>query len=168
MSRTVTYYTDGSCVPNPGAGGFAVIKDMQVCALGHDPATTNNRMEGRALLVAILDAGSEPAVIHTDSEFWINVATKWARSWKRRGWTKNSGDGTIKNLDLVQQVYDAYQVATPRLAWVRGHDGILGNELADHWAEEARIHRLSLSPTARSDAVQRALEHKAAAGPPLP
>src|SRR5688500_9570460 len=95
------YYTDGSCSPNPGPGGFSVIKNMQVCTLGSEAESTNIRMEGSALIAAMKDAGGEPCTIHTDSEFWINVITKWAPGWQKKGWKKSNGE--IKNLDLVKE-----------------------------------------------------------------
>src|SRR5947209_5085636 len=102
----ITYYTDGSCEPNPGVGGFAVIKDMKPHILGGEPLTTNIRMEGHALIAALKDAAGEPCRIYTDSEFWINVITKWSAGWERQGWKKKNGE--IKNLDLVKEVFPLY------------------------------------------------------------
>lgn len=130
------YYTDGSCSPNPGPGGFAVIKDMQVCALGSEPNSTNIRMEGSALIAAMKDAAGQPCTIHTDSEFWINVITKWAPGWQKKGWKKSNGE--IKNLDLVKEAYALHQQSKATLIWVRGHNNDPGNELADQWANKAR------------------------------
>lgn len=131
------YYTDGSASPNPGPGGFAVIKNGQPHILGSEEGeTTNIRMEGKALIAALMDADGQPAEIHTDSEFWINVITKWAPGWAAKGWRKKGGP--IKNLDLVQEVYSLFQESQAKLVWVRGHDGDEGNELADEWANRAR------------------------------
>lgn len=131
------YYTDGSASPNPGPGGFAVIKDLQPHILGsEDGETTNIRMEGRALIAALRDAGDDECVIYTDSEFWINVVTKWAPGWRERGWTKKGGE--IKNLDIVQEILPLYESSKAELRWVRGHEGDKGNELADEWANKAR------------------------------
>lgn len=131
------YYTDGSASPNPGPGGFAVIKDGQPHILGSEPGdTTNIRMEGRALIAALKDSGDDEVEIHTDSEFWINVLTKWAPGWQAKGWTKKGGE--IKNLDLVQEMFELYQSSRAKLFWVRGHDGAVLNELADEWANKAR------------------------------
>lgn len=135
----LTYYTDGSASPNPGPGGFAVILDKKPVALGTDTVpgdTTNIRMEGYAILNALKHAAGEPCTIYTDSEFWINVITKWAPNWEAKGWKKSGGP--IKNLDIVQAVYPLYQRSQATLTWVRGHMGDEGNELADHWANEAR------------------------------
>ena len=136
------YYTDGSCEPNPGTGGFAVIKEMEPHILGgEDDPTTNIRMEGLALIAALTDAGDEPSVIHTDSEFWINVITKWAPGWEANGWRKKGGE--IKNIDIVQQLSPLYKASKCELVWVRGHNDDPGNELADHWANKAREQQLA-------------------------
>lgn len=133
----ITYYTDGSASPNPGPGGFAVIKDLKPHLLGSEEgSTTNIRMEGKAILAALKDAKGEHCEIFTDSEFWINVITKWAPGWEANGWKKKGGE--IKNLDIVQEVYPIYQEANATLTWVRGHEGDIGNELADKWANKAR------------------------------
>jgi ribonuclease HI len=132
----IIYYTDGSCEPNPGAGGYAVIRDMSPHLLGSEPQSTNIRMEGKALIAALTDAAGQPCEIHTDSEFWINVITKWAPGWEKRGWTKKGGD--IKNLDIVKEAYTLYRDSQATLVWVRGHNNDPGNELADEWANKAR------------------------------
>lgn len=138
MRHMTTYYTDGSASPNPGPGGFAVIRDLQPWILGsEDGETTNIRMEGKALIAALQDANKAPCVIYTDSEFWINVVTKWAPGWQQRGWAKKGGE--IKNLDIVQELYELYAQSQAELRWVRGHEGDEGNELADEWANRARL-----------------------------
>ena len=131
------YYTDGSASPNPGPGGFAVIKNLTPHILGsEDGLTTNIRMEGMALVAALKDADGQPCEIYTDSEFWINVVTKWAAGWQAKGWVKKGGE--IKNLDIVQELYELFMNSQAKLIWVRGHEGDEGNELADEWANRAR------------------------------
>ena len=133
----ITYYTDGSASPNPGPGGFSVIKELQPHILGSEEgSTTNIRMEGKAILAALTDASGEQCEIFTDSEFWINVITKWAPSWEAKGWKKPGGE--IKNLDIVREVYPLYKQSKATLTWVRGHEGDIGNEMADEWANKAR------------------------------
>lgn len=133
----ITYYTDGSASPNPGPGGFAVIKNGAPHILGsEDGETTNIRMEGLAIVAALEDADGAEAEIFTDSEFWINVITKWAPDWEAKGWKKKGGE--IKNLDIVKRVYPLYTRSNATLTWVRGHEGDEGNELADEWANKAR------------------------------
>jgi ribonuclease HI len=134
----ITYYTDGSASPNPGPGGFAVIRNGKPYIIGGEPGgeTTNIRMEGLAIKAALEDANGEECQIYTDSEFWINVITKWAVGWEEKGWKKKGGE--IKNLDIVQAVYPLYQDSRAVLNWVRGHEGDEGNEMADVWANKAR------------------------------
>lgn len=134
------YYTDGSCSPNPGPGGFSVIKDMQPWVVGHELESTNIRMEGKALIAALNDAAGQECTIFTDSEFWINVITKWAPGWQASGWKKKGGE--IKNLEIVKEACEAYEASKATLTWVRGHEGDPGNEMADEWANKARTERL--------------------------
>lgn len=157
----ISYFTDGSTAPtNPGPGGFAVIKNGTPYLIGGEAAdsaisrdhTTNIRMEARAIFMAMDDfateksagrlAKRETAVLTTDSQFWINVLTKWAPTWSRNNWTKKGG---IKNLDLVVPLFAKYRefvTAGGSLSWTRGHVGTELNELADHWANEARRRAL--------------------------
>lgn len=133
-------WTDGSASPNPGPGGFAVIEvadgEAKPVVLGREKDTTNIRMEGSAMIAAIKYAGEEGCEIFTDSEFWINVLTKWADGWREKGWRKSKGE--IMNLDIVQELYELYHQYPVRLNWVRGHVGTEYNELADEWANKAR------------------------------
>lgn len=131
------FYTDGSCSPNPGPGGWAVIEDSKPVATGSEPDSTNIRMEARALIAAMKLADGKPCKIHTDSEFWINVITKWAPGWKAKGWKKSS-KGEIQNLDLVQEALEVYEAGQVELIWVKAHVGHDQNELADEWANKAR------------------------------
>ncbi len=130
-------WTDGSANPNPGPGGFAVIEKGKPVVLGAEEKSTNIRMEGLALIAAIEYAAGEACEIHSDSEFWINVVTKWAPGWERSGWKKKSGE--IKNLDLVKKLCQLYRENPVELVWVRGHVGTEYNELADMWANKARM-----------------------------
>ena len=133
-------WTDGSAVPNPGPGGYVVIEDdgeiARPVVLGREDDTTNIRMEGCAMMSAIEYAGEEGCEIHSDSEFWINVLTKWAPMWEKNDWKKKTGP--IKNLDLVQKLYELYKKYPVKLVWVKGHVGTELNEMADEWANKAR------------------------------
>lgn len=132
----IIYYTDGSASPNPGPGGFAVIKAMKPAVLGGEDHTTNIRMEGLAIIAALKDANGVDCEIYSDSEFWIKVITIWSLPWEKNGWKKKGGE--IKNLDIVREVCPLYKTSKAKLIWVRGHNNDPGNELADHWANEAR------------------------------
>ena len=134
-------WTDGSANPNPGPGGFAVIEEQpdgsgKPVVLGSEKDSTNIRMEGFAMIAAIKYAADEPCEIHSDSEFWINVLTKWAPTWASNGWQKKTGP--IKNLDIVKELYSLYTSHDVKLVWTRGHVGTKFNEMADAWANKAR------------------------------
>ena len=135
------FWTDGSAEPNPGQGGFAVLlqegESYKPVVLGSEEDSTNIRMEGQALIAAMKYADGEDCEINTDSEFWVNVLTKWAPAWERNGWKKKSGP--IKNLELVQEAYELYRAGNVELKWTRGHVGTALNEAADEWANRARM-----------------------------
>ena len=132
-------FTDGSCDPNPGPGGWSAVRveggrvvDERA---GADPATTNNRMELSALIAAFQMAGLEEQVtIWTDSELCLKTITEWAPKWERAGWK-----GSHKNLDLVRPLL-ALARSRPKaeLRWLRGHNGTRWNEYADRRANAAR------------------------------
>jgi len=138
-------YTDGSCSPNPGPGGFSVIEKtndgFKPVRLGHEKESTNIRMEGEALIAALEYVSGKECEIFTDSEFWINVITKWSLTWEANGWQKKGG---IKNLDIVQKVCPLYRSSKAKLTWVRGHNNDPGNEAADEWANKARVEKATL------------------------
>ena len=131
-----TLWTDGSASPNPGPGGFAVIYDGKPVRLGREESSTNIRMEGAAMRAAMQFLDGEEGEIYSDSEFWINVLTKWAPIWQKNFWKKKTG--SIKNLNLVKELYGLYCDSKVKLNWVKGHDGIEMNELTDFWANKAR------------------------------
>jgi ribonuclease HI len=135
-------FTDGAANPNPGPGGWGtvyVIDDaIQGEAYGAEPHTTNNRMELLALRAGIALVPSETAaVIYTDSQLCVNTFTKWAKAWKARGWRRKEGE--IKNLELVQEIYEALQRRPElKLAWIAAHSGNRWNEYADALATAYR------------------------------
>ena len=131
-----TLWTDGSASPNPGPGGFAVIEDGVPVALGSEMKSSNIRMEGSALIAAMEILAGKEGIIVTDSEFWVNVLTKWAPTWEANGWKKKSGG--IKNLELVKKAFMLYKMGNVKLKWTRGHVGTKMNEVADEWANKAR------------------------------
>ena len=131
-------FTDGSAVPNPGPGGWGVVwvegGEIQDQQHGHDPDTTNNRMELQALIAAFTMLPKDAAaVVLTDSRLCVDTITKWAPAWERRGWKRKAGP--IKNLELVQQLLAAYRMhPTCELRWVAAHAGNRWNEYADSLA----------------------------------
>jgi ribonuclease HI len=100
-------------------------------AHGADPATTNNRMELRALIEAFrMLPADATATVHSDSQLCVKTINEWAAGWAARGWRRKTGP--IANLELVQELY-ALARAHPkvRLQWIAAHDGSRWNEYAD-------------------------------------
>lgn len=135
-------FTDGSADPNPGPGGWGVVYvvdgNVVAEAHGHDPQTTNNRMELSALIAGCTMVPRDAnALIYSDSELCVKSITIWARAWKAKGWTKKGGP--IKNLDLIQELYDLYHGHPGlKLEWIRAHVGYRWNEYADSLATAYR------------------------------
>jgi cyclic pyranopterin phosphate synthase len=119
-------YTDGSCLGNPGPGGWAAVivgENLKWTIQGRESDTTNNRMEVLAVIKGLgdLKRGSR-AVVYSDSQYLINTMTL--------GWKRRSNNDLWKRLDLV--VSDL-EVAWK---WVKGHSGLAENEEADKLAVE--------------------------------
>ncbi len=139
-------FTDGSAQPNPGPGGWGTVyvKNDRVVIQrhGHEPDTTNNRMELIALIEGykMVPKGID-TLVFTDSELCFNTLTKWAAGWKARGWRRKSG--AIKNLELVQELYALYLTRPElKLQWTRGHAGSRWNEYADSLSTAWTRHEL--------------------------
>lgn len=131
-------FTDGSAIPNPGPGGWGVVwvegGSVVEQRHGHEPRTTNNRMELRALVEAYRLLPDEAELgVFTDSRLCVETITKWAPGWERKGWKKKGGE--IKNLELVQELLALYRAhpACP-LQWIAAHTGHRWNEYADSLA----------------------------------
>lgn len=130
----VVVYTDGACKGNPGPGGWGALLrwgDRERELFGGEPATTNNRMELRALIEAYRLLPADASVtIHSDSQLCVRTINEWAAGWAARGWRRKTGP--IANLELVQELY-ALARAHPKaeLVWIQAHDGSRWNEYAD-------------------------------------
>ncbi len=128
-------FTDGSCDPNPGPGGWGLVwvesGEIREERNGQAPDTTNNRMELQALIEAMTLLAEDARVdIYSDSQLCVKTVNEWAAGWERRGWKRKTGP--IKNLDLVQELWALAQ-ARPGVTfkWIKAHDGSRWNEYAD-------------------------------------
>ena len=139
----IKFFTDGGCSGNPGPGSFGVaaLNEEETILLYNVSSeitqmTTNNREELKALIHALDKTQTifkdEQCIIYTDSAYCANMFNDWIHGWARNGW-KNSKKQIVENLDLVQQLYEYAKLEFPNfeLCRVRGHVGIIGNELAD-------------------------------------
>jgi ribonuclease HI len=133
-------FTDGACSGNPGPGGWAAILRSGAHELeltGGERATTNNRMELMAAISGLKALKKPTAVIlHTDSRYVLDGASKWLKGWKKNGW-KTADKKPVKNEDLWRALDDAMKDHAIEWHWVRGHSGHPENERADTLARSA-------------------------------
>ena len=132
---TITAAADGSSLGNPGPAGWAWYVDEDTWDAGGWPKGTNNLGELTAilrLLEATADTGEELHIL-ADSQYAINVVSKWRLGWKKRGWTK-ADKKPIKNLELIQEIDRAMEGRRVTFEWVKGHAGHRMNERADDLA----------------------------------
>lgn len=137
----VQIFTDGSCLGNPGPGGWAAVLrlDGRTRELsGGMAGTTNNRMELTAVIEALAALKtSAPVEIHTDSQYVKNAFTQhWVRNWQRNGW-QTAAKKPVKNQDLWHRLIALLEPLDVRWRWVRGHSGHPENERCDELARAA-------------------------------
>lgn len=142
--RHVEIFTDGSCLGNPGRGGYGAI--LRFC--GHEKelsggflSTTNNRMEMQAAITALSALKEKCSVtICTDSQYLYNGITKgWARKWQKNGWVKSDKKPAL-NADLWEELLQLIDKHEVTLEWVKGHAGHPENERCDRLAVAAAEH----------------------------
>jgi len=136
----VEIFTDGACRGNPGPGGWAAILrygEVEKELSGGEPATTNNRMEMMAAIVA-LEALKRPCRVrlYTDSQYVRDGITQWLPGWKARNW-RTADKKPVKNVNLWQRLEAAAAAHEVEWIWVRGHAGHPENERADALARAA-------------------------------
>jgi len=132
---TITAAADGSSLGNPGPAGWAWYVDEDTWDAGGWPKGTNNLGELTAilrLLEATAQTGEELHIL-ADSQYAINVVSKWRLGWKKRGWTK-ADKKPIKNLELIQEIDRAMEGRRVTFEWVKGHAGHRMNERANDLA----------------------------------
>lgn len=145
MSARTTIYTDGSCLGNPGPGGWAwLVLDgdrPRAQGVGGLRQTTNNQMELTAVIKALEAHAAAGALrVHTDSNYVVKGMTSWIAGWKRRGW-RTSSRQPVANRQLWERLDELASGRDIDFVWVKGHAGDRGNVLADAAAQEqARLH----------------------------
>ena len=129
----IQIHTDGSCLGNPGAGGWAalIVDDAggREEIFGGEAHTTNNRMELTAAIRALekIPAGTR-VELFTDSSYLKNAFTQgWLANWKRNGWRQ----GTVRNQDLWRELDALVAARAVKFNWVKGHAGNYFNERCD-------------------------------------
>jgi ribonuclease HI len=133
----VEAFTDGACSGNPGPGGWGAIlrwRGQERELHGGEPATTNNRMELMAAIMA-LETLKRPMTVdlYTDSQYVRQGITEWLRKWQKNGW-KTADKKPVKNAELWVRLDQAASRHQVNWHWVRGHAGHPENERADELA----------------------------------
>ena len=136
----IKIYTDGSCLENPGDGGWAaiiIINQQKKIISGNQENTTNNRMELLAPIEALktLQKNSKVEII-TDSKYVKLGITEWIHNWKMNGW-KTSNKKEVKNIDLWKQLHSLVKDFDAKWSWVKGHSNDLLNNEVDLLAKKA-------------------------------
>ena len=136
----IKIYTDGSCLKNPGNGGWAAIictrNEMKKIS-GSEKDTTNNRMELLATINALKEVNSDDLIeIYTDSKYVKNGITEWINTWLSNNW-KTSKKEDVKNKDLWVQLHELSNNSKIKWNWVKAHAGNPLNEEVDLLAKIA-------------------------------
>lgn len=149
--QNVTIYSDGSCLGNPGRGGWAaLIKENgnERVLSGTEANSTNNRMELTAALKALEAlSGHSQVDFYTDSEYLRRGITEWLPGWRVRGWKRKGGK--LANVELWQALEKAIERHQIRWHWVKGHSTNKDNQRVDQLAREAM---LGMQPKDRKNA----------------
>ena len=136
----IKIYTDGSCLNNPGNGGWAAIinNDNNIIKIsGSEKETTNNKMELMAPIKALQKIDkNEQIEIYTDSKYVKLGITEWIHKWLKNDW-QTSKKESVKNKDLWLQLYDLTKTFEVNWIWVKAHSGNTLNEEVDLLAKKA-------------------------------
>lgn len=151
--KHVKLITDGSCLGNPGPGGWACIlryNEHKREMYGFSPQTTNNRMEMTAAIEGLkaLTERCEVEIV-TDSEYLKNGITSWIHNWKKRNWMTASKKPVV-NQDLWRELDELTQRHDVTWTWTKGHALHADNNRCDELATQAaRVQRSSPAPPAK-------------------
>ena len=135
-------YTDGSCLGNPGPGGWAWAVPGGPYASGAERQSTNQRMEVKAVAEA-LAALKGPVLVMSDSTYVVNCfRDRWWEGWRRRGW-RNTAGKPVANRDLWEPLIELALASEAQVGWrwVKGHSGDRWNDRVDELATAAADRR---------------------------
>ncbi|MEY3434698.1 MAG: hypothetical protein RLZZ195_168 [Pseudomonadota bacterium] len=139
MTETIVY-TDGSCLGNPGRGGWAAViikNNQEEIIFGSEKNSTNNRMELTAAINALLKTKESKKIkIYTDSKYLKDGIEKWINNWKNNNW-KNANKKDVKNKDLWTQLDSLINKKQISWEWVKAHSINEYNNKVDILARKA-------------------------------
>ena len=138
----IKIYTDGSCIGNPGPGGWAAIiinAKKQDSISGKKLHTTNNQMELLAPIKALeFFSKKEKIKIYTDSMYVKEGITSWIKIWKKNGW-KTSNKKQVKNLELWKKLDNLVNYHETEWKWIKAHAEDTFNIKVDKLAKQAAL-----------------------------
>ena len=138
----IKIYTDGSCIGNPGSGGWAAIilnGDKQNIIFGKKKNTTNNQMELMAAIKSLVFLKKKQKIrIYTDSNYVKEGITNWIKIWEKNNW-KTSNKKKVKNVELWIKLNTVSNFHDIEWQWVKGHSGDPMNNMVDKLAKKAAL-----------------------------
>lgn len=133
----VSIYTDGSCLKNPGVGGWAYVlryEDKQKIGSGAVEYTTNNRMELLSVIMAIRSLKKPCSItLYSDSNLVVRTINEWIYGWEKKGFKDK------KNVDLLKEYLELIKPHKIKAIWVKAHNGDELNELCDTLARNEAL-----------------------------
>jgi len=135
----IKIYTDGSCIGNPGPGGWAAVildgKNEKIIS-GNKNNTTNNQMELLAAIKGLSNFNKKKSFkIFTDSNYVKDGITKWIKNWEKNNW-KTSNKKPVKNQELWKKLDKLVKFHNVKWEWIKGHSTNIYNNLADELARK--------------------------------
>lgn len=153
MTKTkVDIYCDGSCLGNPGAGGYAALlvstvkgKHTERLLTGFELNTTNNKMELSAAICGLTKLKTSCQVtVYSDSNYVVQGMREWMKKWKKNNFHNSSGK-PVANRELWEELDNISSQHDVNWVWVKAHNGHIENERVDQAAREAALNGLSAS-----------------------
>jgi len=138
----IEIHTDGSCIGNPGVGGWCAViayrkstgtKVKEEVIKGGESATTNNQMEMMSAISALeymIRKGMKKCKIYTDSKYLKDGITSWIIKWRENGW-KTAKHQQVVNMELWMRLDSLTKQMNVQWEWLKGHNGHPMNERAD-------------------------------------
>ncbi|SAM81626.1 uncharacterized protein UBRO_20013 [Ustilago bromivora] len=164
-SNVIVAYADGSCFRNgrsDARAGYGIYFENPELKSRYGRLPGSSQTSNRGELFAILNAcelarkDQRQLVVFTDCRYALKPVLERMPLWQSKGWRNNKGK-KVGDQDLVMQLYHGLILLKPELHWVRGHSGIMGNEVADHLAKQGADLDPKISARGSEEITQAAL-----------